>query len=153
MDGVLEASAKVVRIYHQGVLVAQHPTSSIVNGQSTTDAHMPGAHQHHKRSPERLMTWGHSIGSSTQNVVQQMLLRKKHPEQSYRTCLGLLNLSRTYGDGRLEQACQDALMAEKPYYGFIKNLLENHREGKLTTESATTPDIQHSNVRGPSNYH
>ena len=149
----LEASAKVVRIYHQGVLVAQHPTSSIVNGQSTTDAHMPGAHQHQKWSPERLMSWGHAIGSATQNVVQQMLLRKKHPEQSYRTCLGLLNLSRTYGDGRLEQACQDALMVEKPYYGFIKNLLENHREGKLTSESTTTPDIQHSNVRGPSNYH
>ncbi len=149
----LEASSKVVRIYHQSLLVAQHPTSTIISGQSTIEAHMPGSHQHHKWSAEGLMSWGDSIGVATQNIVQQMLLKKKHPEQAYRGCLGLLSLSRNYGDSRLEQACQDALMVEKPYFSFIKNLLENHREGKLTSDSNDTPDIQHSNVRGPNNYH
>ena len=149
----LEASSKVVRIYHQSLLVAQHPTSTIISGQSTIETHMPGSHQHHKWSAEGLMSWGDSIGVATQNIVQKMLLKKKHPEQAYRGCLGLLSLSRNYGDSRLEQACQDALMVEKPYFSFIKNLLENHREGKLTSDSNDTPDIQHSNVRGPSNYH
>ena len=44
-------------------------------------------------------------------------------------------------------------MVNKPYLRFIRNLLKNHREGQLSSESHTTPDIQHSNVRGPNSYH
>ncbi|RLV59894.1 IS21 family transposase, partial [Parashewanella curva] len=136
-------------------LVAQHPTSSVVGKKSTIDEHMPEAHQYqnYKWTPERIMSWGNAIGASTENVVQQLMLKQKHPAQAFNSCLGILNLSRRYGDARLEQACQDALMAEKPYYGFIKNLLEHHREGKLVSDPTTTPNIQHRNVRGPDSYH
>ena len=151
----LEASSKIVRIYHQNVLVAQHPASSVIGKKSTIDEHMPEAHQYqnYKWTPERIMSWGRAIGTSTENVVQQLMLKQKHPAQAFNSCLGILNLSRRYGDARLEQACQDALMAEKPYFGFIKNLLEHNREGKLSSESTTTPNIQHRNVRGPNSYH
>lgn len=149
----LEATSRLVQIYSQGNLVAQHPTSQNEHGLSTTPEHMPSNHKHQKWSPERLLNWGARIGSATREVVNRQLKSKAHPEQAYRSCLGLLSLTKKYNEARLEQACKDALMMDKPYLRFIKNLLENHREGQLSTQPQTTPDIQHSNVRGPNCYH
>lgn len=120
---------------------------------STLPEHMPTNHQHQKWTPGRLLNWGASIGVSTRQLIAHILNSKPHPEQAYRRCLGLLNLSKKYGEERLEQACQDALMMKKHQYGFIKNLLENKREGKLSEKSETNLDVQHSNLRGPTAYH
>jgi len=148
----LEATAKLIRIYYQGNPVAQHPASSKIHGQSTHQEHMPGHHQSQKWSPERLLSWGGAIGPATEAVVQRLLSSKPHPAQSYRSCFGLLNLPNKYPESRVEQACRDALMVNKPHLGFVKNLLENHREGQLSSEANITPNIQHSNVRGPNCY-
>ncbi|SON49841.1 transposase (fragment) [Vibrio tapetis subsp. tapetis] len=114
---------------------------------------MPSNHRYQKWSPERLLRWGEHIGAATREMVNVQLMKKAHPEQAYRSCLGLLNLSKKYGDVRLEQACKDALLINKPYLKFVKNLLVNHREGQLSSETQTTPNIEHSNVRGPDFYH
>jgi hypothetical protein len=149
----LEASNRLVQIYHQGNLVAQHPRSQRERGNSTQPEHMPSNHQHQKWSPGRLLNWGANIGPATREVVNKMLNSKPHPEQSYRSCLGLLNLSKAHGESRLEQACKDALMLTKPNYTFISNLLKNNREGQLSKDKASTPNLVHSNVRGPNCYH
>lgn len=149
----LEASSRLIRIYHLGNLVTQHPTSTKEHGLSTIAEHMPSNHRHQKWTPERLLHWGNDIGSATREVVNTLIAKKAHPEQAYRSCLGLLSLSKKYGDNRLEQACKDALLVEKPYLRFIKNLLVNHREGSLSSNTDTTPNLEHSNVRGPDSYH
>ncbi|EJE4164489.1 IS21 family transposase [Vibrio parahaemolyticus] len=149
----LEASRQLVRIYHQGQCVAQHPASAKVRGQSTYTEHMPSNHQYQKWSPEKLQRWAARIGPATKEVICHLLQSKGHPAQATRSCLGLLNLSTKHSDQRLEQACKDALIVNKPYLRFIKNLLQNHREGQLSTSPDLTPDIQHSNVRGPDSYH
>jgi hypothetical protein len=134
-------------------LVAQHPSSQKEHGISTHSEHMPSNHKYQKWSPERLLNWGGRVGVSTREVVSYQLNIKDHPEQAYRSCLGLLNLTKKHGEVRLEQACKDALMVNKPYLQFIRNLLKNHREGLLSCDPHITPDIQHSNVRGPNSYH
>ncbi len=149
----LEASRQLVRIYHQGQCVAQHPASAKVRGQSTYTEHMPSNHQYQKWSPEKLQRWAARIGPATKEVICHLLQSKDHPAQATRSCLGLLNLSTKHSDQRLEQACKDALIVNKPYLRFIKNLLQNHREGRLSTSPDLTPDILHSNVRGPDSYH
>lgn len=149
----LEATNRLVQIYHQGCLVTQHARSQKERGMSTHDEHMPSNHRHQKWSPDRLLNWAGNIGIGTKEIVGHMLKSKPHPEQAYRSCLGLLNLNKTYGEPQLEQACADALRLNRPYYTFIKNLLANKREGKLDHSSTTTPNIKHSNVRGPNNYH
>ncbi len=135
----LEASNRLVQIFHQDNLVAQHPSSQRERGNST--------------QPEHLLGWGANIGPATREVVNKILNSKPHPEQSYRSCLGLLSLSKTYGESRLEQACKDALMLTKSNYTFISNLLKNNREGQLSKDNTSTPNLVHSNVRGPNSYH
>ncbi|CZF87076.1 IS21 family transposase [Grimontia marina] len=149
----LEASSRLVQIYHQGNLVTQHPRSQRERASSTHAEHMPTNHQHQTWSPGRLLGWGANIGPATREVVNCLLNAKPHPEQAYRSCLGLLNLSKKYGETRLEQACKDALILSKPYYTFISNLLTNKREGQLSQDTQTTPNLMHSNVRGPNSYH
>lgn len=140
--------------HHQGNLIAQHPRSQRERGNSTQPEHMPSNHQHQKWSPGRLLNWGANIGPATREVVNKMLNSKPHPEQSYRSCLGLLNLSKAHGESRLEQACKDALMLTKTNYTFINNLLKHNREGKkMSKDNTSTPNLVHSNVRGPNCYH
>lgn len=80
------------------------------------------------------------------------LYHRIHPEQAYRICLGLLNLSREYGEARLENACQQALLLESPWRQVILNLLRNHRERQQDDTPDETP-VEHSNVRGAGYYH
>lgn len=150
---LLEAGIRLVSIYFQNKLVARHPKSERLRGMTTCEEHMPGSHQAQKWSPERLQGWGASIGHATHQVVTLLLQSRAHPEQAYRSCLGLLSLSRKYSEQRLEQACCDALLVKKIHYQFIKNLLLNRREGVLQQDVTVTPELHHSNVRGPDFYH
>jgi len=59
--------------------------------------HMPTRHHRHQQwTPGRLKQWAHAIGPQTLAWVDHQLQSKAHPEQAYRVCLGLLNLSRDY---------------------------------------------------------
>ena len=68
-------------------------------------AHMPAAHRAHLEwTPQRLIDWGQRIGVACGELVSGCDLAG-HPEHGYRSCLGLLSLSRRYGKVRLEAAC------------------------------------------------
>lgn len=69
----LEVSRQLVRIYHQGQCVAQHPASAKVRGQSTYTEHMPSNHQYQKWSPEKLQRWAARIGPATKEVICHLL--------------------------------------------------------------------------------
>jgi transposase len=93
----LRASALTVEVFHKGDRVASHARSD-KPGYSTNPAHMPKSHRAHLEwTPSRLIHWGGSIGPHTQALVQAILEERRHPEQGYRSCLGIL--SRTSGGG------------------------------------------------------
>jgi hypothetical protein len=104
-------------------------------------------------TPGRLLNWGQNIGDGTRAVVQWQLENRPHPEQGYRACLGLLNLSKTYGEERLEAACRRALAIGAPtrkrILAILKARLDQHPElFPATDTAAATASRTHSNVRG-----
>lgn len=150
----IEGSARIVRVYFKGNCIAQHLRSHREGGFTTDKEHMPTAHQKQRWSPERLISWGASIGPCTRAVVEYELNSKAHKEQAYRCCLGLLSLQRKYGDSRLEQACQKALLLERPTRRTVENLLKNNLENidhPVEQAPETTP-VTHSNIRGSEYY-
>lgn len=149
----LEATHQIVRLYYKGHVVAQHPTSQKEYGLSTVHEHMPSNHQYQSWTPDRFISWGAAVGPATSEVVAQLLRRPRYPEQAFKSCFGLLNLAKKHSDARLEQACKDALMAENTRLSFVKNLLNHHREGTLSTQTNDTPNVDHPNVRGARYYH
>ena len=88
-------SATTVEIFQRGTRVWLHARSYVRGRHTTVPEHMPKAHRAHLEwSPSRLLRWGATIGAATEALVQQILESRPHPEQGYRSCLGLLRLAK-----------------------------------------------------------
>ena len=143
-----------VELLLRGQRVASHARSDHRGGFTTVDEHMPAAHRAHRDwTPQRLIEWGRRIGMSTGEVVTRLLQENKHPEHGYRSCLGLLSLSKRYGEVRLEAACERALALGAFKYRHVRELLANNRD-RLPQPSDTTEWTSplHANLRGPGYY-
>ena len=137
----------------RGQRVAAHARNDRRGGYTTVEAHMPAAHRAHLEwTPQRLIDWGQRIGLSCGELITRLLQTYKHPEHGYRSCLGLLSLSRRYGEARLEAACERALALGTWRYRHVRDLLANGRD--LATEDTTSDwtSPEHANLRGPGYY-
>jgi transposase len=148
-------SAASVEVFFRSERVSSHVRSYQRGVHTTIGEHMPKSHRAHAEwSPQRLIQWGVSIGPNTGAVVEHLLRSKPHPEQGYRACLGLLSLSRQYGDERLEAASALAVRLRSPTRKSVKSILESGRDRPhAQTESLDLELPLHSNVRGPGYYH
>ena len=150
----LRMTGRTVEIFHKGRRVASHPRSHQKGGYTTIGAHRPKSHQRYLEwTPGRLVRWAQTIGENCGRAVQKILATKPHPEQGYRSCLGLLRLARGYGEARLEAACQRALLLDVCSYQSIKSILQTRMEGEPLSETEPQPLIYtHDNVRGQTYY-
>ena len=150
----LHASDTLVTAYFRQQSVASHPRKRYP-GTTTDPAHMPERHQKHQQwTPGRLKNWAGDIGPATLAWVSADLDARKHPEQGYRACLGLLSLSREYGSDRLERACVIAKQKGLSAIKQIKSLLKSNQD-RLPEQADLSIDLpqDHENIRGPHNFH
>ncbi|WDE07712.1 IS21 family transposase [Thalassomonas viridans] len=145
-----------VTLYHQDGIVAVHPRAYSIGGHTTNDQHMPVAHQKHQQwSPERFERWAKDIGQDTEQLVSLYLQQRKHPEQSYRRCLGLLNLAKKYSPARLNAACARALATQVTSLKSITQMLNKGLDQQPLPNSQVERlnEINHHNIRGQGYYH
>ena len=152
----LRITRGTVEVLSRGRRVASHARNYRKGGYSTVAEHMPAAHRAHAEwSPGKLMNWAASVGAATGELVKRLLMEKQHPEQGYRSCLGLMRLARTAGRERLEAACVRALAIGAHRYRSVASILEKGLDRQPVTAPAQAelalPD--HANVRGPTYYH
>ena len=86
----------------------------------------------------------------------KVMASRKHPEQGFRSCLGILRLAQRYDPERLERACQRALRIGGHSYKSVKSILENGLEAQSVEEASaekTLPPVSHGNIRGKDYYH
>jgi transposase len=149
-------TAPTVEIFHRGERVASHVRSHGRGRHSTIDAHMPERHrQHLEWTPGRMIQWASSIGPQTAQLVTAILESRRHPEQGYRSCLGILRLARHYGDARLEAASSRSLAAGARSYRHVDSVLRAglDRLPIAETKAATASPPAHENIRGRDYYH
>jgi len=114
---------------------------------------MPPEHQFYSQwSPQRFRRWAQEIGGETSELVSQVLERRRHPEQSYRSCLGILGLARRYSPERLEAACTRANAAGIRSYKGVHNILKHHLDQAPLDATSLTPLPCHANIRGERYY-
>ncbi|MEJ1297524.1 MAG: IS21 family transposase, partial [Candidatus Sedimenticola sp. (ex Thyasira tokunagai)] len=150
----LHASDTLVTLYFRQRQVASHPRKH-QPGTTTEAAHMPKRHQKHQQwTPGRLKNWAKDIGAEVLVWVDHQLKVKTHPEQAYRVCLGLLNLSCEYPVERLNAACKIANRGGLLRLKQIKSILQSNRD-KLPEQLDLQADLpqDHENIRGPHNFH
>ena len=143
-----------VEIYHNNKRVASHCRIKTPGRHTTVSEHMPPAHQKYLEwSPERLVNWAKKTGPHTAQLVQVLLQSRQHPQQAYRSCLGLLRLGDRYGQERLEAACRRALPAGIHSYKGVKNILDAKLDQVELEEPSAIVPARHENVRGQEYYH
>jgi transposase len=145
----VRATQTTIEIFHEGKRKVVHPRSFVVNKATTLKEHRPKSHQEYGDwAPERLVNWARKIGSSTAALVDAILARQKYPEMGYRSCLGILRLTKTFGNERLEAACNRALAIRGFSYKSVKSILRSNLDQRPLPEKPHQLAIVHDNVRG-----
>jgi transposase len=114
---------------------------------------MPSNHQFVSEwSSEKFIAWAANIGDACREYIIKILDKKQHPEQSYKSCLGILHMAKKVGNVRLENACKRALDYGAYNYNMIDRILE---KGWDTVEEPDQNEIDmphHNNIRGGNYY-
>jgi transposase len=142
----------MVHIYANGNQVALHIRSYHAGGYTTDKSHLCSQHQHYlDRSPEYYLNKAKLKSETLYQLVQLLFTQKRHPEQLYKSCDGLLSLASKADRNEFQRACEMAIEHQNYTYTFIKNILQN----KMTSESKPTqsqPLPVHQNIRGKEYY-
>ena len=110
---------------------------------------MPKSHREAKGwTASRFRRWSEKIGSATARMVATILGSKKHPEQSFRSCLGLLRLENQYGTARLDKACERALFFELVGRRPVLEILKKKQDMLELPVEEDIPLFNHANIRG-----
>jgi transposase len=117
---------------------------------------MPSAHRHHASwTPSRLVAYAEKIGPSTAALFEAIMADRPHPEQGFRTCLGILALTRTYDNARVDAACRRGVSIRARSVASIRSILRNGLDHAFLDEGSR-PDrepVRHGNIRGRDYFH
>ena len=148
-------TASTVEIFRSGKRVACHRRAAPGDmGATTLNDHRPASHRRHAEvTPRMLRERATRIGPATAILVDVILRDRPHPEQGYRSCLGILRLARSHGAERLEAACERALAINARTMTSVKSILQNRLDGRRPDRPPEAPPIAHANIRGPQFFH
>ena len=156
----LRFTSHTVEVFYQNKRIASHsraPSYLKHRGRHTTvKNHMPKAHQRHGDwTPQRLIHWAEKTGEATAKVIEAILESRPHPEQGYRSCLGIMRLGKSYGSERLEAACRRADYLQSYSYKSVQSILKHKLDAEplpLEQPANTPTPQQHQNLRGARYY-
>jgi hypothetical protein len=139
------------------IRVASHVRRTIpAHGRySTNEAHIAphhkAVHESRKFDGNRYRSWAKKIGENTHFIIDSLLNTGKVEEQGYKSCMGVLQLSKKYSDTRLEMACQRARSLGTYTYSAINTILKKGTEG--IPDNIPKPTPEHENIRGSEYYY
>lgn len=146
-------SALAVEILYKNRRVASHKRSYREGGFTTNSEHRPKSHREHLEwTPSRIINWAKQTGPATAALLKKILASRPHPEAGYRSCLGIIRLSKHYGKERVEAACLRGLRSNVTSYKSIKSILEKGLDSVPIKSEPCGLVITHANVRGSEYY-
>lgn len=147
-------TARTVEVFHVGQRVASHVRTSGNGQHSTQRDHMPAHHRFREDwTPQRIEARAARVGPNVAIFAEVVMGDRKHPEQGYRTCLGVIRLADKFGQARLDAACRRALEINARSYSSLQSILKNGLDSKPRTRATEEPAITHPNIRGADYFH
>jgi len=148
------ATSRTIEIFHRGKRVASHERRYGGRRHGTNPDHMPSSHRRYADwTPERFRRWAASIGPQTEGLITAILANRPHPEQGFRTCLGVLRLYRGIEKARAEAVSARALQIGGLTYKSIASIMANRLAAKPTDDTKPAAVMDHVNLRGPGYFH
>lgn len=147
-------SKTTVEIYYDYNLIASHPRTKSPHNHTTIADHLASTHKFvHDWNPERFTSWAESIGPETKLMIINILKKKQHPEQAYKSCLGVLGMAKKVGNERLNNACKRALSFNTYHYMAVQSILMKGLDKLDETSSSDLFNMpKHDNIRGEDYY-
>jgi transposase len=150
----LRLTAATVEVLYKGRRIASHARRAIAEP-ATLKEHMPPNHRWYADwSPARFASWADTVGPATRQLIDRHLNSETHIEISYRRCIGILKLAKSYGNDRLEAASQRALVTGAVSYRSVKSMLKTGIDRRPLPAEQLPVQLQiiHENIRGSGYY-
>jgi transposase len=152
----IRLTATIVEAFYKGERVAAHVRSHIKGDYTTLPEHMPPSHRFYAEwNPARFIQWAGKTGECTARLVEKILATRPYPEQGYKACLGIINLTRDYEPARVEAAAHRALKYKSYSYRSMVAILSAGLDRQ--PDDAAQPELPgllpHQNIRGQEYYH
>jgi hypothetical protein len=90
---------------------------------------------------------------SPEGLIVAVLASRPHPDQGFRTCLGILRSYRSVDPARVEAVSARALELGAFNCKSVASLLTQKRDKAAANDGGQASLFDHANVRGPGYYH
>jgi hypothetical protein len=94
-----------------------------------------------------------AISEVVAQYIGKILAREMYPEQSYKSCSGVLSFAKRVGNTRLTNACKRADSYGVYNYGIIDQILRSKADQIPVDDEIINPYMpSHDNIRGQDYY-
>lgn len=147
-------SRQRVEIFYNYECIASHKRQISPYNYTTDKEHLASTHRFVADwSPQRFINWAEAIHQDVKFYIVNVLDKKQHPEQAYKSCVGILSLAKKFGNERLIKACQRAMDYELFNYKTIQQILEKGLDRQTEEDEAKQLKMPlHDNIRGEEYY-
>jgi transposase len=145
-----------VEVLFKNNRVASHIRSHERGGQTTEPSHRPSSHRRYAEwNPARIAHWAATIGPETEKYVADLMTKRSHPEQGFRSAMGIMRLAKQNDAGEMEAACKRASSFNVYSYKGVANILKSgaFKQEVIKKNASAARPIIHDNIRGPGYYH
>lgn len=150
----VRVTSRTVEVFCKGQRVASHVRTSGNRKHSTQREHMPSNHRFREDwTPRSIYTKAARIGRNVATFTEVVMRGRKHPEQGFRTCLGVIRLADKFGADRLDAACERAMEINALSYSSVQSILKNGLDLQTRQRPQEGPVITHPNIRGAEYFH
>ena len=150
----VRVTARIVEVFHRGQRVAVHQRRYMDRKHGTDPDHMPCSHRRYAEwTPDRFRRWAGKIGPNTESLISAVLASRPHPEQGFRTCLGILRSYRGIDAARLEAVSARAVELGVLNCKGVVALLARKPNDSTAKDGPSGTLFEHANLRGPGYYH
>jgi transposase len=145
-------SKSMIEVYYKYSLIASHQRVKSPHNYTTDPKHMASHHvQITDWNPEKFLSQAYQIHKDVGLYMEQVLLRKPHPEQAYKSCQGILSFAKRLGNQRLILACRRAHGYGLYHYKIIESILQRNLD-QYDIEDSQHQMPSHDNIRGGEYY-
>jgi len=146
-------TSTTVEVFAKHQRVASHLRSYSRGRHVTESAHMPDSHRRYLEwTPGRIIAWAQKNGPATAAFIEGLMASRPHPEQGFRSALGVMRLAKKYSPERLEAACERALALKSFSYKSIESMLAHGLDQRPLRAASPRAHLAHRNIRGPNYY-
>jgi transposase len=141
-----------VEIFYRHLLIAEHVRVRTPFQYSSVPDHLASHHRVISDwSPEYFLDKARSLSPIVEDYISKVLDRRQHPEQAFKSCLGILSFARRVGSTRLIAACKRADAFGFYTYRGIEEILKKGLDQQQIDEHQL-PMPKHDNIRGKNYY-